>query len=48
MHLFRIVQMIYDYETNVNGNKDFDPTCIVGFKTKDKYYVIDYILIKPD
>ena len=42
------MHIICNYETNINGNKDFDPNSIIGFKTKDKYYVIDYILIKAD
>ena len=30
------------------GIKDFDANSILGFKTKEKYHAIDYILSKPD
>jgi len=46
--IFRIIQALYEQEININNNKDFDATSILGFKSKEKYYVIDYILSKPD
>ena len=44
----RLIRLIYEYEINIMGNREFDANLILGFKTKEKYYVIDYILSKPD
>lgn len=42
----RLYQSILEYETSINGNKIFDTKKIIGFRTRDRYFVIDYILAK--
>ena len=42
----RLYQSILEYENSINGNKIFDTKKIIGFRTRDKYFVIDYILAK--
>lgn len=30
------------------NNKEFDVSTVIGFKSKDKFYAIDFILTKQD
>lgn len=35
-------------EHEMNNNREFDASSVLGFRTKEKFYVVDYILTKPD
>lgn len=45
----KLISMCFEYiinhEESLNFGKPFDTKNIVGFKTKDKLFVIDYILL---
>lgn len=42
---FRLYEAIRNYEFQKNNNNNFDFSSILGFRTKDKHFIIDYILI---
>ena len=42
----RMFQAIQEYEITINGNKFYDLKHILGFRSRDKHFIIDYILAK--
>lgn len=44
----RLFQVISEYEQSINKSKTYNTSHIQGFKTKDKHFIIDYILSKQN
>ena len=38
------MNVILEFEENSQNQKNFDISSIIGFRSKDKYYAIDFIL----